>query len=98
MRDNCDIIPDNEMAHKYLFDAFELKENDFMILYQLGCDFKAGTIRGCERNLDYALWCFDHAENTLNHSSANHTRYQQELERGRDRISTLDHAPSKPSR
>lgn len=98
MRDNCDIIPDNEMAHKYLFDAFALKENDFMILYQLGCDFKAGTVRGCERNLDYALWCFDHAENALKNSSVNRARYQQELERGRDRISTLDHAAVKPSR
>lgn len=98
MRDNCDIVPDNEMAHKYLFDAFELKENDFMILYQLGCDFKAGSIRGCERNLDYALWCFDHAENTLNSSNENLAQYQQELERGRDRISISDHTPSKPSR
>ena len=98
MRDNCDIIPDNLMAHKYLFDAFELNDNDYMILYQLGCDFKAGTIRGCERNLDYALWCFDHAENTLNSSCTNHARYLQELERGRDRISTSEHTPLRPSR
>ena len=91
MRDICGITPDNEMAHKYLFDAFELNENDFMILYQLGLDFKAGPVRGCDRKLDYALWCFDHADSCVNHS-----QYQQELELGRDRIS--NYSPSKPIR
>ena len=91
MRDNCGITPDNKMAHKYLFDAFKLNENDFMILYQLGLDFKAGPVRGCDRKLDYALWCFDHAD-----SCVNHTQYRQELELGRDRI--LNYSPLKPSR
>jgi len=91
MRDNCGITPDNKMAHKYLFDAFELNENDFMILYQLGLDFKAGPVRGCDRKLDYALWCFDHADLCVNHS-----QYQQELELGRDRIS--NYSPAKPTR
>lgn len=98
MRDNCDIIPDNVMAHQYLFDAFELNDNDFMILYQLGRDFRAGDKRGCERNLEYALWCFDRAEKCLNSSNINRTRYLQELENGRNRISTLEHTPIRPSR
>lgn len=98
MRDNCGITPDNARAHNYLFNAYELNENDFMILYQLGCDFKAGAIRGCERNLDYALWCFDHAENILKSTGVDPARYQQELNHGRDRISTSDHTPLKPSR
>lgn len=91
MRDNCGITPDNKMAHKYLFDAFKLNENDFMILYQLGLDFKAGPVRGCDRKLNYALWCFDHAD-----SCVNHTQYRHELELGRDRI--MNYSPLKPSR
>lgn len=98
MRDNCGIIPDNDMAHKYLFDAFELNENDFMILFQLGCDFKAGDNRGCKRNLHYALWCFNRAENTLDSSELNNIRYRQALDYGRDRISTDNYTPTKPSR
>ena len=98
MRNNCGIVPNNETAQKYLFYAFEQNENDFMILYQLGCDFKAGNMRGCQRNLNYALWCFDHAENTLKSSDTNHARYQQVLEYGRERISTSDYTPVKPSR
>ena len=98
MRDNCGITPDNVVAHKYLFDAFELNDNDFMILYQLGRDFKAGDKRGCKRELEYALWCFDRAEKSLNSSKVNYPRYKQELERGRDRISTVEYIPTKPSR
>ena len=94
MRDNYGITPNNKTAHNYLFDAFELKENDFMILYQLGCDYKAGTVRGCDRNLDYALWCFNQAEKHV----LNNSRYREELEHGRDRISTDNHSPIKPSR
>ena len=97
MRNNCSIIPDNEKAHKYLFDAFELNEDDFMILYQLGCDFMAGDIRGCKRNVNYALWCFRNAENTLNASNSNKTRYREELELLKARISS-DKTPIRPSR
>lgn len=97
MRDNCGIIPDNERAHNYLFDAFELNEDDFMILYQLGCDFMAGDIRGCKRNLDFALWCFKSADNTLNASNYNKTRYRDELELLKARIPT-DKSPIRPTR
>ena len=81
MRDNCGITPDNEKAHKYLFDAFELNENDFMILYQLGLDFLAGSKRGCERKLNFALWCFKSAENTLNGPNSNNARYRDALDK-----------------
>ena len=94
MRINCGIIPDKTKAHEYLYDAFTLNENDFMILYHLGCDYKAGAQRGCSRNLDYALWCFDKAESILNNTSTQNTRYRHELENGREGI--IDHSPVKP--
>ena len=97
MRDNCGIIPDNKMAHKYLYDAFVLKEDDFMILYQLGRDFKTGTERGCDRNPNFALWCFDSAD-TLNNSTLNNAYYREELDLRRKSISRSSNPPIKPSR
>lgn len=98
MRENCGITPDNEKAHNYLFDAFELYENDFMILYQLGCDYLAGNMRGCKRNLNYALWCFDNAERAINHTDLNNTLCQDALEHGRERISRSNYSPVRPIR
>ena len=81
MRENCGIIPDNKMAHKYLLDASELNENDFMIFYQLGCDYKAGHIRkSCERNLNNSLWCFNAAQEILNSTDSNNEQYRKALE------------------
>lgn len=97
MRVNCGISYDNERAHEYLFDAFELHENDYMILYQLGCDYMAGTARGCKRKLEYALWCFDHAESTLEKSSLNYGQHLDVLKRVRERI-PADRSPIKPTR
>lgn len=97
MRDNCGIIPDNKMAHKYLYDAFVLKEDDFMILYQLGRDFKTGIERGCDRNPNFALWCFDSAD-TLNNSTLNNAYYREELDLRRKSISRSSNPPIKPSR
>lgn len=98
MRENCGIIPDNDRAHNYLYDAFELHENDFMVLYQLGCDYLAGNMRGCKRNLNYALWCFDNAERALDYSDSNNTIYLDALELGRERISSSNYSPIKPLR
>lgn len=98
MRENCGITPDNDKAHNYLFDAFELYEDDFMILYQLGCDYLAGNMRGCKRNLNYALWCFDKAERTINRTDLNNTLYQDALEHGRERISRSNYSPVRPIR
>lgn len=94
MRINCGIAPDKTTAHKYLYDAFTLNENDFMILYHLGCDYKAGTQRGCSRNLDYALWCFDKAEAILSNTGTQNMRYRYELNNGREGI--IGHSPVKP--
>lgn len=96
MRNNCGIVTNNDTAHKYLLDAFKQNENDFMTLYQLGCDFKAGDMRGCKRKLEYALWCFNQAESVLKKSGKLNDRYQQELDNGRDRISTDKYSPIKP--
>lgn len=97
MRDNCEITPDNEKAHKYLFDAFKLKENDFMVLFQLGCDFSAGEKRGCERKIEYALWCFNTADSLLNSSGKNDVRYREELDKMRNRLINIkDKSPLKP--
>lgn len=96
MRINCGIIPDKAKAHEYLYEAFTLNENDFMILYHLGCDYMAGTQRGCSRNLDYALWCFNKAESLLNNSDTQNKRYRYELNNGRKDIN--GHSPVKPER
>ena len=99
MRENCGIIPDNKMAHKYLFDASKLNENDFMILYQLGCDFKAGDVRGgCGRNLNNSLWYFDAAQELLNKANSDNEPYRKALELGFDGISRSKYSPLKPSR
>lgn len=98
MQSLCGIVANNDTAHRYLLDAFELNENDFMILYQLGCDFLAGMVRGCDRNLNYALWCFNHAETALNGSDPNNTLYRQEIDNMRGRISTDKYPPIKPQR
>ena len=69
-----------------------------MILYQLGCDYLAGNMRGCKRNLNYALWCFDNAEKSLNNSDSNNALYQDALELVRERISRSNYSPTRPLR
>lgn len=93
MRKNCGITPNNKIAHEYLFKAFELKEDDFMILYQLGRDFKSGEKRGCERKPECALWCFNAAEEQLDSSDSNYNLYGEELKK---RIEGIDKNPEKP--
>lgn len=98
MRINCGITPNNISAHKYLYDAFTLNENDFIILYHLACDYKAGPSRtGRKRELDHTLWCIDQAEHILNNSELPDLRYRQELEKVRQDIPTTGHSPVKPS-
>lgn len=65
MRENCGINWDNNKAHKLLMDAFEIKDSDYVSLYELGCDFKSGRDRGCERDGGYAKWCFEEANKAL---------------------------------
>ena len=64
MRKNCGIEPNNVEAHRLLLKAVEIKDSDYVSLYQLGCDFMSGK-RGCDRNVGCARWCFDQAYNSL---------------------------------
>lgn len=72
MRNYCDIKPNNKTAHDLLMRAFKLNENDHVLLYQLGSDFLAApppntttNRRGCIQNEEYARWCFEQAEKSL---------------------------------
>ena len=65
MRLNCGLNPNNEQAHGLLMQAYRINDNDHVLLYQLGCDFKAGVKRGCQRKSEYARWCFDRANQIL---------------------------------
>lgn len=65
MRDNSEIITNNEMAHQFLFKAFTIDSSDPILLYQLGYDYHSGERRGCKRNSNYALWCYEEAEKKL---------------------------------
>ena len=50
-------------AHQLLFESFKMNEDDYATLYQLGKDYHAANYRrGCEKNIHYALWCYQHAE------------------------------------
>lgn len=62
----------NEKSHKLLYKAFDwchdaYKEDDWIMLFLLGCDYKAGKdfYHGCEQNTDYACWCFKKADAIL---------------------------------
>ena len=69
MRTYCSIDASNRKAHDLLMQAFELNEDDLVMLFQLGCDFFSGERRGCERNLEYARWCFEQAEKALENNN-----------------------------
>lgn len=65
MRKSCNITHNNETAHNYLLKAVELNDTIPIPLFQLGNDYLSGRRRGCERNLNYALWCFNRADSLL---------------------------------
>lgn len=60
MRNDCGLEANNEEAHKLLMKAFQMEEaeNDYKLLYELGCDFLYA--RGINAKKDYhkAHWCF----------------------------------------
>lgn len=58
MRQNCGVEANNVKAHDYLMDAFEIKETDPILLYELGCDFMWKE-RGNVRDWECALYCFN---------------------------------------
>lgn len=62
MSENADFQPDNKKAHSFLFRAFLLNQNDYVTLYELGCDYAAEERRGVKRDASCAKWCFLQAE------------------------------------
>lgn len=66
---NAGIVPNNIKAHSLLYRAFLLNDDDYVALYELGCDYMApNKQRGSEKNLNYAKWCFLQAEATAKSS------------------------------
>ena len=89
MRQNCGLGTDNAEAHRLLMSAFGIKDNDYVALYQLGCDFMSGK-RGCERNAGCARWCFDQAYQSLgvdNSDLAN--QYRKEIKSKQERLKNV---------
>lgn len=58
MRKNCGVETDNVKAHDLLMDAFEIKEDDPVLLYELGCDYM-WTERCNMKKWECAHYCFD---------------------------------------
>ena len=96
IRDFCGIQPDNEKAHALLMQAFELNENDYALLYQLGYDFFSGQRRGCNRNPSYARWCFNEVESILENTSGTVAdRYKEAVTERNQRLEDI--MPQKPN-
>lgn len=96
MRDFCGIQPDNAKAHALLMQAFELNENDYALLYQLGYDFFSGQRRGCDRNPSYARWCFNEVERILENTSGTVAdRYKEAVTERNQRLEDI--MPQKPN-
>jgi serine/threonine protein kinase len=95
MRAYCGIKTDNVVSHDLLMQAFQLNEDDYVLLYQLGSDFLSGDRRGCERNLAYALWCFEQGEKTLaNEPGPRANLYREYFHKGK--LKTEGFTPKKP--
>lgn len=88
MRYNSGIHPDNGKAHELLLKALWLNQDDYVTLYELGCDYMApNEQRGTAKNLNYAKWCFLHAEAAAKASqNVDATRYLVTIEELSDRI------------
>lgn len=88
MRLNADINPDNQKAHELLFKALSLNQEDCVTLYELGCDYMApDRQRGSEKNLNYAKWCFIHADKVARSSQeTNALNYLEKIEERASRI------------
>lgn len=94
MRQNCGLSTDNSEAHRLLMEAYGIKDNDYVALYQLGCDFMSGK-RGCERNVGCARWCFDQAFEALGvDNSELAEQYRKEIKNKLGRLSSAK--PVKP--
>lgn len=58
MRKNCGVETDNVKAHELLMDAFGIKEEDPVLLYELGCDYMWKE-RCNMKKWECAHYCFD---------------------------------------
>jgi hypothetical protein len=78
-----------------LLKAVEIKDSDYVSLYQLGCDFMSGK-RGCDRNVGCARWCFDQAYNSLGVVDLSElaNQYRSEIENKQGRLNNVK--PVKP--
>ena len=102
MQNNSGIQTDNKKAHQLLFKAFQLNESDPILLFHLGYDYHTDDDRrGCLRNSDYALWCYEQAEKIL--MSDNHEKNGrllatiQEKKRKIENDPDTNHSPVKPT-
>lgn len=94
MRQNCGLNADNAEAHRLLMEAYGIKKDDYVALYQLGCDFMSGK-RGCERDAGCARWCFDEAYQVLGvNNSELAEQYRKEIKSKLGRLSGVK--PVKP--
>lgn len=95
MQQLCGITPDNAKAHSLLMQAFELKEDDPRLLFQLGLDFFSGDRRGCKQEWKYAAWCFNETEEALGSATnPDSEKYKEEL--GKRKPSLKDFDPERP--
>lgn len=89
MRSNCGLNTNNVQAHELLMQAYAINDNDYKLLYQLGCDFKSGDgERGCQRKAEFARWCFDNANLALGVDNS------AEAQQYRDAIKTMNNSLS----
>ena len=85
---NAGIHPDNGKAHDLLLKALWLNQDDYIALYELGCDYMAPNgQRGSAKNLNYAKWCFLQAETSAKDSqNADASKYLEAIEELSNRI------------
>ena len=95
MQQLCGITPDNKEAHSLLMQAFELREDDPKLLFQLGLDFFSGDRRGCKQEWKYAAWCFNETEKALGSASYHDSeKYKEELDKRKPSLKGFD--PERP--
>lgn len=94
MSDNAELQLDNKKAHSLLFKAFSLNQNDYVTLYELGCDYAAEERRGVKRDVSCAKWCFLQAEEVANCAQNVDTTYLNNIKELLGRIKDVE--PIKP--
>jgi len=85
---NAGIHPDNGKAHELLLKALWINQDDYVTLFELGCDYMApNEQRGSAKNLNYAKWCFLQADAAATASqNIDAKRYREAIEELSNRI------------